>query len=168
MADLCLGIIETAGLAAAVETADTCLKSANVKLIGYELSNGGGMTVVKVEGAVGDVKAAVDAVISATTIADKIYGYKVIPRPSPGIELLVRNNNTIGWVSNESVDISTKNNELEETDTSNVDDKISINGDTEVKYTCNLCKDPACPRHKGELRSTCIRYKNANDIAQEE
>ena len=31
-----LGLIETVGLAAAIEAADTCMKSANVELIGYE------------------------------------------------------------------------------------------------------------------------------------
>lgn len=35
-----LGIIETIGMAAAIEAADSCVKSANVTLIGYELTRG--------------------------------------------------------------------------------------------------------------------------------
>ena len=47
MSQLAIGMIETVGLAAAIEAADVCVKSANVNLIGYELSRGNGMAVVK-------------------------------------------------------------------------------------------------------------------------
>ena len=50
-----LGLIETIGMTGAIEAADTCLKSANVQLIGYELSTGG-LVTVKVQGNVGAVK----------------------------------------------------------------------------------------------------------------
>ena len=46
----CLGFIETFGLAACVAAADAAVKSANVKLLGYEYAKGGGMCTVKVEG----------------------------------------------------------------------------------------------------------------------
>jgi microcompartment protein CcmL/EutN len=42
-----LGIIETVGLAAAIEAADTGVKSADVKLLGYELTKGYGLVAVK-------------------------------------------------------------------------------------------------------------------------
>ncbi|MBP2646176.1 MAG: hypothetical protein H6Q75_1616 [Firmicutes bacterium] len=42
-----LGLVETIGLAAAVEAADAAVKSANVGLLGYELTRGGGMVTVK-------------------------------------------------------------------------------------------------------------------------
>ena len=45
MSQLAIGMIETVGLAAAIEAADVCVKSANVNLIGYELSRGNGMAV---------------------------------------------------------------------------------------------------------------------------
>ena len=38
-----LGLIETVGMSAAVEAADAAMKSANVSLVGYELTKGGGM-----------------------------------------------------------------------------------------------------------------------------
>ncbi|MGM3371746.1 BMC domain-containing protein, partial [Escherichia coli] len=48
-----LGLIETVGMSAAVEAADAAMKSANVSLVGYELTKGGGMVTVKLEGEVG-------------------------------------------------------------------------------------------------------------------
>ena len=45
-----LGLIETVGMSAAVEAADAAMKSANVSLVGYELTKGGGMVTVKLKG----------------------------------------------------------------------------------------------------------------------
>ena len=56
-----LGLIETVGMSAAVEAADAAMKSANVSLVGYELTKGGGMVTVKLEGEVGAINAAVAA-----------------------------------------------------------------------------------------------------------
>ena len=33
---------------------------------------------------------------------------------------------------------------------------------TEQKYTCNMCKDPQCPRKKGEPRVNCIHYEEGD------
>ncbi|MDF2875981.1 MAG: microcompartment protein, partial [Sporomusa sp.] len=38
-----LGLMEVVGLAAGLEAADAAIKAANVTLIGYELTKGGGM-----------------------------------------------------------------------------------------------------------------------------
>ena len=57
----CLGFIETFGLAACVAAADAAVKSANVRLLGYEYAKGGGMCTVKVEGNVGACRAAIAA-----------------------------------------------------------------------------------------------------------
>lgn len=94
MSQLSLGIIETLGLAAGIHVADICVKSANVNLIGYEFSKGAGMTVIKIEGNVGAVNAAVDAALAST---DRIAFSKVIPRPNPEIEKLIRNKDTVGY-----------------------------------------------------------------------
>ena len=45
-----LGLIETQGLLGGVTAADAAVKSANVELIGYELTKGGGWTTVKTWG----------------------------------------------------------------------------------------------------------------------
>ncbi|NLB74448.1 MAG: BMC domain-containing protein, partial [Firmicutes bacterium] len=57
MYDEALGMIETRGLVASIEAADTMVKAANVTLIGHE-KIGGGYVTVMVRGDVGAVKAA--------------------------------------------------------------------------------------------------------------
>lgn len=94
--DLSLGIIETVGLAAAVEAADACVKSANVELVGYELTRGSGMVLIKIEGNVGAVKAAIDAAKVSAAKVGKVAGAHVIPRPSRQIDLLIRSGETVG------------------------------------------------------------------------
>jgi len=92
-----LGLIETIGLTAAIEAADTAVKSANVQLVGYELTKGGGMTVVKVEGDVGAVKAAIEAARVAALKVNQVVSVKVIARPAKDIEGLIRNADTVGY-----------------------------------------------------------------------
>ncbi|HAZ06294.1 MAG TPA: BMC domain-containing protein, partial [Acetobacterium sp.] len=41
-----IGLIEAIGLATAVEAADAAVKSANVRLIGYEACKGDGMSTI--------------------------------------------------------------------------------------------------------------------------
>jgi microcompartment protein CcmL/EutN len=92
-----LGIIETVGLAAGIQAADAAVKSANVRLIGYELTKGDGMATIKIEGDVGAVKAAIDAARMSASLVSKVHGYRVIPRPSDGLEMLIRNESTVGY-----------------------------------------------------------------------
>jgi microcompartment protein CcmL/EutN len=91
-----LGLIETIGLTAAIEAADTAVKSADVSLVGYELTKGGGMTVVKVVGDVGAVNAAVTAAATAAAKVNRVVSVKVIPRPATGIDRFVNNRDTVG------------------------------------------------------------------------
>jgi microcompartment protein CcmL/EutN len=91
-----LGLIETVGMTAAVEAADTAVKAANVKLVGFELTKGDGMVTVKVQGDVGAVKAAVDAAgMSAAKVGTVVSTY-VIPRPALSTGIMVDNTNTAG------------------------------------------------------------------------
>ena len=85
-----LGLIETEGLAAGIEAADAAVKSANVELIGYELTKGGGWTTIKVQGDVGAVKAAVDAARMAANKVTRTVSTRVIARPAAGINMLVQ------------------------------------------------------------------------------
>jgi len=96
MAQPSLGLIETIGLVAAVEAADAAVKSANVVLVGYELTKGDGMTVVKVQGEVGAVNAAVAAGVAAASKVGRVASSRVIARPAQGIEKLVANADTVG------------------------------------------------------------------------
>jgi len=84
-----LGLIETVGLPTAIEAADAALKAANVRLVGYEKTRGGGLVVVKIRGDVGAVRAAVEAAVIAASKVGKIYGYHVIPRPHEETEQII-------------------------------------------------------------------------------
>lgn len=92
-----LGLIETVGLAAGIQAADAAVKAANVELIGYELSKGGGMVVIKLTGDVGAVKAAVDAGSAAAAKINKVVAKHVIPRPHTELQPIVITQETVGY-----------------------------------------------------------------------
>ncbi len=76
-----LGMIETRGLTAAIEAADTMLKSANVEVVGTE-KIGSGLVTVVIQGEVGAVKAAVEAGVENAQRIGEIVAAHVIPRPN--------------------------------------------------------------------------------------
>ncbi len=86
-----LGLIETIGLVSAIEAADAAVKAANITLLGYENTKGGGKITVKFVGDVGAVKAGVAAGVAAASRIGKVYGQHVIPRPHDEIEALIAN-----------------------------------------------------------------------------
>ncbi len=101
MADRSIGFIETYGLAACIAAADAAVKSANVKLLGYEYAKGDGMCTVKVEGNVGACKAAIAAGKRAAELVNGTHkGTKSVllkARPADGImDTMVNNANTVG------------------------------------------------------------------------
>lgn len=85
MTNEALGMIETKGLVAAVEAADAMVKSANVKLIGYE-KIGSGLVTVMVRGDVGAVRAAIDAGSAAAQKVGTVISTHLIPRPHRDVE----------------------------------------------------------------------------------
>ncbi len=93
---MALGLIETVGLVAAVEAADAAIKSANVTLVGYELTKGDGLVTVKIEGDVGAVKAAIESASAAASKLSGVYSTKVIPRPAAGLDKIVMSAETVG------------------------------------------------------------------------
>lgn len=84
-----LGLIEAIGLVTAIEAADAAVKAADVKLLGYENTKGGGKITIKLVGGVGAVKAGVAAGVAAASRIGRIYSYQVIPRPHDEIEALI-------------------------------------------------------------------------------
>lgn len=90
MSSKAVGLIETIGLAAAIEAADAASKAANVTLIGYENARGGGLITVKLVGDVGAVKAAVSAGSAAAQRVGKVASTHIIPRPHAEIESLIK------------------------------------------------------------------------------
>lgn len=92
-----LGLIEVVGLTAGIEAADVACKTADVKLVGYELAKGGGYVTIKVLGQVGAVTAAVDAAASAARAINTVVSALVIPRPANQIEPMVMSPATVGY-----------------------------------------------------------------------
>lgn len=85
-----LGLIETRGLTAAIEAADTMLKAANVSIVGTE-KIGSGLVTVMVQGEVGAVKAAVEAGAEAAQRIGELVAVHVIPRPHGDVLKIVPN-----------------------------------------------------------------------------
>lgn len=79
------GFIETKGLVAAIEAADSMIKAANVEIVGKK-TIGGGLVTVIIEGDVGAVKAAIDAGAAAAQKVGELVSVHVIARPDQGIE----------------------------------------------------------------------------------
>ena len=88
MAQEALGMIETRGLIAAVEAADSMLKAANVELVGTE-KIGSGLVSVMVRGDVGAVKAAVEAGSDSASKLGEVLATNVIPRPHTDVEKIL-------------------------------------------------------------------------------
>lgn len=88
MAQEALGMVETRGLVAAIEAADSMLKAANVQLVGTE-KIGSGLVSVMVRGDVGAVKSAVEAGGASATKLGEIIATHVIPRPHDDVEKIL-------------------------------------------------------------------------------
>ncbi|WP_462410559.1 BMC domain-containing protein [Neobacillus sp. Marseille-QA0830] len=224
-----LGFIETVGLAAAVEAADTAVKSANVTLLGYELTKGGGMVLIKFEGDVGAVKAALEAGSMQARRVSKVASSHMIARPHDELEGMIYSKSTVGPAHKDEKELpqapaasasrpeqpevqvegrTEKADEELHVDSASIPDDENIgdealladNQPEEVdsaleappileepadgqepreeetkifseqivkKATCNQCHDPKCPRQKGDLRSTCIHYKEIGGTENE-
>ncbi len=88
MAQEALGMVETRGLVAAIEAADSMLKAANVVLVGTE-KIGSGLVSVMVRGDVGAVKAAVEAGSNNAARLGELVATHVIPRPHSDVEKIL-------------------------------------------------------------------------------
>ena len=80
-----LGMIETKGLVCLIEAADAMVKSANVKLAGYE-KIGGGFVTVFVRGEVAACRAACEAGSAAAQRIGELISVHVIPKPHSDLE----------------------------------------------------------------------------------
>jgi microcompartment protein CcmL/EutN len=80
-----LGMIETRGLTALIEAADTMVKAAKVTLVGWEKIGSGYVTVL-CRGDVAAVKAATDAGASAARKVGDLVAVHVIPRPHANLD----------------------------------------------------------------------------------
>jgi microcompartment protein CcmL/EutN len=83
-----LGIVETRGLAAAVNAADAMAKAAKVRIKECRYV-GSGLVSVSVTGEVAAVKAAVDSGKIAAAAVGELVSYNVIPSPHDELEKLL-------------------------------------------------------------------------------
>lgn len=132
-----LGIIETVGMAAAIQAADTCVKSANVELIGYELTKGSGLVTIKIRGNVGAVKAAVDAAKISAAKINKVYASLIIPRPAENIDGIIESEETVGIKSKEveikkSIEEENKVEDIVDVE-ENIEDKVEDSANVEIE-----------------------------------
>ncbi|MCQ2549314.1 MAG: BMC domain-containing protein [Lachnospiraceae bacterium] len=83
-----LGMVETRGLVAAIEAADSMCKAANVTLVGTE-KIGSGLVTVMVRGDVGAVKSSVEAGAASAATLGELVATHVIPRPHNDVEMIL-------------------------------------------------------------------------------
>nr|WP_320173301.1 BMC domain-containing protein [Maridesulfovibrio sp.] len=79
-----LGLIETLGMVPSIGGADQMLKTADVKLVGYE-NVGSTLVAVMVRGDVAAVKASVEAGAATAAEIGKLTAQNVMPRPIRGV-----------------------------------------------------------------------------------
>ncbi len=90
-----LGMIETSGLLSAIEAADAGLKAANVRLLGTDYVRGG-LVMVRFEGDVAAVQAAVDAGTTAAQRVGVVVSSHVIPRAMPEVFCMLASDPGVG------------------------------------------------------------------------
>lgn len=88
MSQEALGMVETRGLTAAIEAADSMCKAANVVLVGTE-KIGSGLVTVMVRGDVGAVKSAVESGANSAQRLGELVATHVIPRPHSDVEIIL-------------------------------------------------------------------------------
>lgn len=83
-----LGLVSTRSFPAIVGTADMMLKSAAVRLVGYEKIGSGYCTAV-VRGNISDVRLAVEAGADTAEQFGQLVAKTIIPRPMPNLEIVL-------------------------------------------------------------------------------
>ena len=80
-----LGMIETRGLISLIEAADAAVKSANVRVVGWE-KIGSGLVTVLFRGEVAACKSACEAGAAAAQKVGELVAVHVIPQPHSDLE----------------------------------------------------------------------------------
>lgn len=82
-----IGMVETKSLVAAIEAADSMLKSANVKILDFQIV-GSGLVSVTVSGDVAAVTAAVETGRERAALVAEVVSSNVIARPNDEVAKL--------------------------------------------------------------------------------
>ena len=83
-----IGLVETKGLVAAMQAADTMVKAADVNIVDIDLV-GSALVAVVVSGEVAAVNAAVDAAREVASRLGEIIAINVIARPHEEVEKML-------------------------------------------------------------------------------
>ena len=181
-----LGMVEVIGYACAVSVADTMVKTAAVDIQGLQRAKGSGWLTIKVTGSVAAVEASVNAG-KAQAQRDHLYvTSQVIPRlgtglgptflpqpkpkPQPPVTPEPKTTSKVAPVSAaasaaDSAATSVSASATSEAAAVSHASKPTTEPTPATHYPCNLCKDPACPRKKGEPRASCIHF---NEVEAEQ
>lgn len=85
MSDYALGLIETRGLIGVIEATDAAAKAANVVVASAEYT-GGSMMIIRIEGELGAVQAAVEAGARAVERVGELIATHIIANPDDGLD----------------------------------------------------------------------------------
>ncbi|GMA97620.1 BMC domain-containing protein [Pelosinus sp. IPA-1] len=135
-----VGLIEIVGLAAALEAADAAVKAANVELIGYELTKGGGLVVVKLSGNVGAVKAAIEAGKMAGSKVNKVWATHIIPRPHGELSCMLLTKETVGLAKKQPVAEVIEPAKAKQSETLLVSNEVEVEVEASIETESQLVK----------------------------
>lgn len=135
-----LGLIETKGLLAAIESADTMLKAADVSIF-EKTYVGGGLVSVAVTGDIAAVKAAVEAGVAAVKKLDAslLVSEHVIPRPHEDLDSIIGIKNIPTTIEKLDITHGINNSEVNVHDENNMNviTNNDTNTSTEAKESSN-------------------------------
>jgi microcompartment protein CcmL/EutN len=135
-----LGLIETKGLLAAIESADTMLKAADVSIFDKTYV-GGGLVSVVITGDVAAVKAAVEAGVAAVKKLDAslLVSEHVIPRPHEDLDSIIGIKNIPTTIEKLDITHGINNSEVNVHDENNMNviTNNDTNTSTEAKESSN-------------------------------
>lgn len=156
-----LGLIETKGLLAAIESADTMLKAADVSIF-EKTYVGGGLVSVAVTGDIAAVKAAVEAGVAAVKKLDAslLVSEHVIPRPHEDLDSIIGIKNIPTTIEKLDITHGINNSEVNVHDENNIN--VITNNDTNTSNDVISDTDADIV----DINLTCNQDENCNSIVK--
>lgn len=163
-----IGLIETRGLLAAIESADVMAKSANIKIL-EKIYVGGGLVSITICGDVGAVKSAVEAGASAVKRLGEslLVSNHVIARPHEELGSIIKVDSLIEKEESALEEVLTAVKVVETNDEKELEEKFQseLNFESEICFESS-CKDEILNCEVEEITSKKIEnidYKNIVD-----
>lgn len=136
-----IGLIETRGLLAAIESADVMAKSANIKIL-EKIYVGGGLVSITICGDVGAVKSAVEAGASAVKRLGEslLVSNHVIARPHEELGSIIKVDSLIEKEESALEEVLTAVKVVETNDEKELEEKFQ----SELKFESEICFESSC------------------------